>query len=134
MGGEVVGGRIGTFGRLTALQVQRLRKPGKYPDGGGLYLNIHPGGSRAWAFRYGRQGSAWIGLGPLHSLTLAEARERAKACRLQLADGIDPLAAKRGEKQAAQLASARAVTFDQCINGFHEAHKAGWRNPRHVKE
>jgi integrase len=65
---------------------------------------------------------------------LAEARERAKALRLQLADGIDPLAARRGEKQAAQLASARSVTFDQCVDSYHEAHKAGWRNPRHVRE
>src|SRR5262245_43411522 len=113
MGGGVVGGRIGTFGRLTAFQVQRLRKPGKYPDCGGLYLNIHKGGSRAWAFRYGRQGSTWIGLGPLHSMSLAEARERAKACRLQLADGVDPLASKRGELQAARLASARTVSFDE---------------------
>jgi hypothetical protein len=29
-----MGGRLGEFGRLTALQAQRLRKPGKYPDGG----------------------------------------------------------------------------------------------------
>jgi hypothetical protein len=29
-----MGGRLGEFGRLTVLQAQRLRKPGKYPDGG----------------------------------------------------------------------------------------------------
>lgn len=39
-----MGGRLGEFGRLTALQAQRLRKPGKYPDGGGLYLLVHAGG------------------------------------------------------------------------------------------
>jgi hypothetical protein len=93
-----MGGRIGTFGRLTALQVQRLRKRGKYPDGGGLYLLIHKGSSRSWGFRYGRNGGAWVGLGAIHSVSLAEARERAKALRLQLADGIDPSAAKRGER------------------------------------
>jgi integrase len=129
-----VGGRIGKFGRLTALQVQRLRKAGKHPDGGGLYFIIHKGGSRSWAFRYGRQGAIWIGLGPAHSVSLAEVRERAKALRLQLLDGVDPLAAKRGEKQAARVASARTMTFDQCLDSYHEAHKAGWRNPRHVRE
>jgi integrase len=129
-----VGGRVGTFGRLTALQVQRLRKRGKYPDGGGLYLILHKGGSRSWAFRYGRQGGTWVGLGATHTVSLAEARERAKALRLQLADGIDPRAAKRGDQQAAQLVSARTVTFDECVNRYHEAHRAGWRNPRHIRE
>ena len=67
-------------------------------------------------------------------MSLAEARERAKALRLQLVDGLDPLFAKRGERQAARIASARAMTFDQCVDAYHEAHKAGWRNPRHVRE
>ena len=47
-----MGGRLGEFRRLTALQAQCLRKPGKYPDGGGLYLLVHAGGSRSWAFLY----------------------------------------------------------------------------------
>jgi integrase len=129
-----MGGRVGEFGRLTALQVQRLRKPGKYPDGGGLYFLIHQGGSRSWAFRYGQRGGTWVGIGPLHTVGLAEARDRAKAFRLQLVDGVDPLAAKRGERQAVQLAAARSMSFDQCVDRYFEAHRHGWRNPRHTRE
>jgi integrase len=125
-----MGGRTGAFGRLSALQVQRLRKPGKYHDGGGLYLIVHPGGSRAWAFRCGPGGKTWAGIGPLHTVGLAEARERAKDLRLKILDGIDPVAAKRGVR----LAAARNITFVDAARAYHAAHSAAWRNPRHVKE
>jgi integrase len=129
-----MGGRTGEIGRLTALQVQRLAKPGKYHDGGGLYFIVHPGGSRSWAFRYGRDGKRWAGLGPLHTVGLAEARERAKALRLQILDGIDPLAAKHGERQAARAAAAKSMSFADAAKACHQAKSAGWRNSRHVKE
>jgi Arm DNA-binding domain len=129
-----MGGRVGAIGRLSALQVQRLRKPGKYHDGGGLYLLIHPGGSRSWAFRYGQGGKTWAGIGPLHTVGLAEARERAKDLRLKILDGIDPVAAKRGDRQMARLTAVRNMTFAEAAEAYHAAHSAGWRNPRHVKE
>ena len=31
-----------TTGRLTALKVTRAKRPGMYPDGGGLYLQVTP--------------------------------------------------------------------------------------------
>ena len=129
-----MGGRAGAIGRLSALQVQRLRKAGKYHDGGGLYFIVHPGGSRSWAFRYGRNGKTWTGIGPAHTVGLADARERAKALRLQIVDGIDPLAAKRGQRQILRTAAARSMSFAECAEAYHRAHSSGWRNPRHVRE
>jgi integrase len=129
-----MGGRTGAIGRLSALQVQRLRKPGKYHDGGGLYFVIHSGGSRSWTFRYGPAGKNWTGIGPLHTVGLAEARDRAKDLRLKLLDNIDPLSAKRGERQMARLAAARSMTFENAAKACHTAMSVGWRNPRHVKE
>ncbi|MGE3477623.1 MAG: Arm DNA-binding domain-containing protein [Rhodospirillaceae bacterium] len=38
--------------RLTALQVNRLKDPGMYADGRGLYLQIKAAGARSWVFRY----------------------------------------------------------------------------------
>jgi integrase len=122
-----------TVGRLTALQVQRAKK-GKHHDGGGLYLLVHRGGSRSWAFRFGPQGRRYLGLGPLHTVSLAEARERARQARLQLLDGIDPIAAKREHRTAAKLESAKAVTFAECAARYFEAHRAGWRNAKHTAE
>jgi integrase len=134
MGQFPMSGRVGIIGRLSALQVRRLRKPGKYHDGGGLYFLVHPGGSRSWAFRCGPGGKTWAGIGPLHTVGLAEARDRAKAMRLQVVDGIDPLAARRGERQAARIAAAKSMSFADCAKAYHQAHSAGWRNPRHVKD
>ena len=57
-------------------------KPGLYGDGAGLALRIGPKGATAWALRYMRQGAAReMGLGPVHTIGLAEARERARRHR-----------------------------------------------------
>ena len=129
-----MGGRTGMIGRLSALQVQRLTRPGKYHDGGGLYFIVHPGGSRSWAFRYGRNGKSWAGIGPLHTVGLAEARDRAKDLRLKILDGVDPIAAKRGERQMARLDTVRNTTFADAAKACHAVMSAGWRNPRHTRE
>jgi hypothetical protein len=38
--------------RLTALKVEKAKKPGMYADGGGLYLRVTPEGARNWVLRY----------------------------------------------------------------------------------
>jgi integrase len=47
-------------------------------------------------------------------------------------DGRDPLAAKRAKRDQARLAEARAMTFRQCAEAYIDAHRAGWRNPKHA--
>lgn len=72
-------------GRLTAIKVTRVvRNPGLYPDGGGLYLQITPGGA-SWIYRYMLNGRAReMGLGPLRLYSLQEARAKAlDAARLR---------------------------------------------------
>jgi integrase len=124
---------MATGGKLTALAVTRAGK-GKHGDGGGLYLYVHAGNSRSWVFRYGPQGRRELGLGPTHTVTLAEARERARECRKMLLDGIDPIAAKRQRKAAAKVDAARAATFTQCADQYFAAHRAGWRAAKHSAE
>ena len=43
-------------GRLNALAVSRVRQPGMYADGGGLYLQVTSAEARSWVFRYARDG------------------------------------------------------------------------------
>ena len=63
--------------RLTALEVSRLNQPGRYGDGGGLWLQVSEFGTKAWLFRYMLAGKArHMGLGPVHTVTLAMARGR----------------------------------------------------------
>jgi integrase len=118
------------IGRLTALAVKRAKRVGYYHDGGGLYLQVSANGSKSWTFRYGAQGRRYIGLGPTHTITLAEAREKARNCRKLLLDGVDPLADKRVRTAAARLEAAKAITFSDAAREYIASHKRGWKNPK----
>src|SRR6516164_3973199 len=64
-------------GKLNARKVATV-KPGKYGDGGGLWLYVGPN-SRSWVYRYMIVGKAReMGLGSFGNLTLEEARELAR--------------------------------------------------------
>ncbi|GJI89802.1 tyrosine-type recombinase/integrase [Duganella hordei] len=121
--------------RLTALQVSKLSKPGLYGDGGGLTLQITSGGAKSWLLRYMIAGKAYgMGLGPTHTVSLAEARQKALSARKLIIDGINPLAAKKQDQVAAALANAKMMTFDQCAAAYILAHKAGWKNAKHIDQ
>jgi hypothetical protein len=118
--------------KLTALQVNRLSKPGLHGDGGGLTLQITKAGVKSWLFRYMIDGKAHgMGLGPTNVVGLAEARAKAAEVRKQLQDGQNPLQLKREQKTQALLAKARVMTFDQCAKAYIDAHKASWKNAKH---
>jgi integrase len=121
--------------RLTAVKVARAKKPGMYADGGSLYMRIASGGSKQYVFRYIRGGRLHdMGIGPTHTISLAEARERATEARKLLLDGIDPLAAKRARLAALRAAEAKAMTFADCVKGFLRDNEGSWTSPKHRKE
>ena len=100
-----------------------------YGDGGGLYLRVTPDGAKNWIFRFMLNGRArWMGMGPLHTVSLAEARKRAAEHRLRRHDGIDPIEARRAERLKTQFDAAKAVTFKQCCESYIKSHRAGWGN------
>jgi integrase len=118
------------IGRLTALDVKRAKRRGIYNDGGGLHLQIDRNGARSWIFRYGAQGRHYLGLGPLHTITLAEARERARDCRKLLLEGRDPIAEKRARKAAARIDAAKTITFADAAATYINSHHAAWKNEK----
>jgi integrase len=123
--------------KLTALKVSRLKAPGLYSDGGGLYLQISARGARSWIFRYrmaGRKTPRDMGLGGLRSIGLADARSKAAALRKLVADGIDPIAARKAAQAKAELDAARAITFTDAATAYIESHREGWRNPKHAAQ
>ena len=84
------------IGQLTALKVEKAKKPGMYADGGGLYLRVTPEGACNWVLRYMLdRRPRWMGLGPLALYSLAEARARAHDARRKRHEGIDPIEAAR---------------------------------------
>jgi len=77
--------------KLFARQIAALSKPGRYSDGGGLYVVVAAGGTKRWVFLFMRDGrQREMGLGSILSIGLAAARERAAECRALLAAGKVP--------------------------------------------
>lgn len=106
-----------------------------HADGGGLYLQVTASGARTWVYRFMLHGRAReMGLGPLHIVSLAEAREKARECRKLRHEGIDPIEARRARLSDERLAAATAMTFRECAEAYIAAHKAGWRNPKHAAQ
>ena len=113
---------------LSATAVRAFKKPGRYGDGGGLYLIVDDSGSKRWMLRtvvHGRRRD--IGLGGLSVVTLAEAREEATRLRKIARNGGDPLAERK-------KARAHVPTFKQAANQVHEEHSKTWKNEKHAAQ
>ncbi len=118
--------------RLSALKVAKLTKPGLYGDGGGLTLQITTTGAKSWLFRYMVAGKPFgMGLGPTHTVSLTEARQKVLEGRKLLLDGVNPLVAKKQNRIDAALVAAKMMSFDQCAKAYILAHKASWKNAKH---
>jgi integrase len=112
-----------TLYKLSAVALRKKMPPGKYNDGGNLYLVVGEAGARSWLFQYALDGRQHgMGLGSLQTVSLKEAREAARYWRQQLRDRIDPLTARR-----AQVAANKATqTFRQCAERYWTAFAASW--------
>jgi integrase len=121
-----------TLGKLTPAFVRNASHRGYYSDGGGLYLQVGTSGAKSWVFRY-KVGSKLyeMGLGALHTVGLAEARTRARRCREQRLDGLDPLTVRKAARMQAKLDAAKSMTFAACAEGYINAHKIAWRSAKH---
>jgi integrase len=133
-----------TIGRLSPTRVRTAKPPrgrqsAMLADGGCLYLQVSIGGGdnvrRSWCFRYERNARRHeMGLGPLHTLGLAEARDKARTLRQQLLDGIDPLEAKRAKRLAEAAEAAKRKTFRDCAEDYLALHLGEFRNAKHRQQ
>ena len=122
-----------TINKLTARQVDALTEPGRYSDGGNLYLSVSPNGGRRWVFLYrynGRQREMGLGSATKAGVSLARARELAAEARTRLGSGVDPLEARRADKAANQS----VPSFGQWADAYVETHRKGWRNTKHADQ
>jgi integrase len=127
---------MATVNKLTPLRVNSLKAPGKYADGLGLYLVIRRPGDKAWAFRYMVNGRArQLGLGPLHTVSLAEARNRAREARQLILDGRDPIEVRHEAQAAAKIERLKTMTFRQAaIDVLQTTKIEGFKNDKHRKQ
>jgi integrase len=101
------------------------------PDGGGLYLQVslgRDGGIRkSWVFRFQRgERTTDMGMGSLNTFGLGEARDRARACRQLLHDGVDPLVHRDAERARKAAEDTVVWTFDECAAQYIREHEASW--------
>lgn len=104
---------------IAASKAKKLR------DGGGLWL-VQKGDGRYWTFSYTLAGRRReMGIGPLHSVGLAEARESAAKAREMVKCGIDPIR----DKRQAVAERPKPKTFGEYADDFiDQAVKHGrWR-------
>jgi len=116
-----------TVKSIAASKAKKLR------DGGGLWL-VTKGNGRYWVFDYTIKGKRReMGLGPYHTVGLAEARQKADAARSLVRQGIDPIEHRNGV-EAIEVARAKASikTFGQYADSYiDDAVKAGrWRGKK----
>ena len=112
-------------GQAHGRKNQSITRPGKYADGGTLYLRVAPGGSKQWVQRLTVHGQRHdIGLGPWPVRSLEGARRKALENRLLVLDGGDPLAGKH---------RAKVPTFKEAAKKAHKANRARWRADKHSR-
>jgi integrase len=117
-------------------QLLRQGEPGRHLDRGGprgLYLSISSPNAAHWELRYQLRGRGhWLGLGSARDFSLDEARSRARRERQRLADGVDPLAARRADRAARISAEIATITFGEAAEKFFTAHAPSWRSRHHT--
>lgn len=113
---------------LTNVSVQSAKpkdKPYKLFDGGGMYLEVAPSGSKWWRLKYRIEGKEKrISLGTYPEISLKDARERRDLARKQLANGVDPSASRKAAKVA--RVSESTNTLEAVAREWFSKHSTGW--------
>jgi len=113
---------------LTIPQIKNAKprdRQYKITDGEGLFLLIHPNGSKYWRYKYrfaGKEKLLAIGVYP--SVSLKEAREAKDDAKRLLRDLIDPALAKKEKKLAAKIKTANS--FKSVAQDWWKHQKGRW--------
>jgi hypothetical protein len=107
--------------RLTAAQA-KAALPGKYCDGGGLWLHKRRDGGAQWVLRVGiHNRRRELGLGSYPTVSIKEAREEAERWRAVVRRGLDPK--KERQRLRRETAQNMHLLEDVALQAF-EARKA----------
>jgi integrase len=115
--------------KLTVKQIDALKSPGRYSDGGNLYISVSETGTKAWTFVFRFHArTREAGLGRYPDVSLKAARDKAAEGRAMLNQKpkVDPLAAWQAEAKA-----RNKPTFKEAAEAFVDARQSRWRNDVH---
>ncbi|MCP1206760.1 integrase arm-type DNA-binding domain-containing protein [Pantoea sp. B550] len=109
---------------LTDTKVRSAKSEAKeysLVDGDGMFLLIHPNGSKYWRFRFrfgGKQHLMAFGVYP--ETSLADARQKREEARRLVAAGVDPREHKRAVKEEQ---AKEAITFESVARDWHASNQ-----------
>ena len=124
---------------LSAIEVKRLRHEGGTSNtivfvGGvqGLVLQITSGGGKSWLLRTPISGKRrHIGLGSYPTISLAQARERAREELDKIWRGVDPVEERKTVRAQMKAAQMRGLTFGEAVEKFLASKLTEFRNSKH---
>lgn len=112
--------------KLTDAKLRSLTEPGRYFDGGGLYLQAEAKGGRYWRLKYRFGGKErLLALGVYPDVPLKLARERRDEARRVLATGQDPGELRKAAKAQAQHEAA--TSFEAVAREWLGHQSARWQ-------
>ena len=111
--------------RLTDPKIRNAKpkeKPYRLTDGKGLYIEVAPSGSRLWRLKYRMGGKEKrLALGRYPEVTLKKARQLRDEARELIAEGTDPSAHRKRERQ--RKAALSANSFEVVARDWLETHQ-----------
>ena len=118
---------------LTDTEIRKAKatdKAVKMSDGGGLYIQVNPTGSKLWrlAYRY-NNAQRTDALGEYPYVSLVDARNKREEIKTILARGGDPRGSKAKGEEGQEVA-----TFEAVARQWHETVKSRWKNDKTANE
>lgn len=122
---------------LSAIEVKRIKKPGRHAVGivPGLLLVVKETGAKSWMLRtVAGNKRRNIGLGGYPEVSLAEARGKAREIKRQIQQGIDPVAERQARRRALIEEQSRKMTFSEAARLCHEKKRPEYRKEKYAQD
>ena len=97
----------------------------RFSDGGGLYLEVSPAGSKRWFLKYRKEGKEMrLALGSYPDVRLTDARIKQAEAKVLKSKGVDPIHAKQIAKL--QFGAQANDNFEAVAREWHSKQIANW--------
>ncbi|MFO7761879.1 MAG: integrase arm-type DNA-binding domain-containing protein [Desulfobia sp.] len=122
---------------LSAVEVKRITQPGRHSVGvpPGLLLVVKKSGAKSWIYRtmVGIKRRS-IGLGSYPTISLSQAREKARGIKHKIEEGADPTKERQAKREALIRSQQTAITFDEAARLCHKKKISEFKSKKHAND